>query len=123
MNIDAKCRLGLSYICITGCRYKPMPNLRRDDMAKPLPQDLDGLLFVGKCDCCDLQSMFLRAEPSKVQLSAEVRSNVEQSRQSKLELSAVRFSGVPPSVGKHSIAKRSKHSKAQRTEAKRIRAQ
>jgi hypothetical protein len=54
MKIIAACPFNnTNCICIVGNRYRVMPNLERDAMADPLPQDLDGLLWIGKCDCCE----------------------------------------------------------------------
>lgn len=49
---EPECPFGPGFVCVEGYRYKPTPGLRPREMAKPLLQDLDGLLFVGKCDCC-----------------------------------------------------------------------
>lgn len=51
-SIEARCPFGEGFVCIQGCRYRRLP----DDAAPvrdPLPQDMPGLLFVGRCDCCE----------------------------------------------------------------------
>jgi len=50
MQQTPKCPFGRDFICVEGLRYKQTPT---DAIAKPLPQDLPGLLFVGQCFCCE----------------------------------------------------------------------
>lgn len=52
MKIENKYPYGTNHICIEGYRYKQMPGMLKSCIVHPLPQDMDGLLFVGKCDSC-----------------------------------------------------------------------
>lgn len=49
MNIEPQCPYtGEIYVCILGNRYRRTDNPPK----RKLPQDLDGLVYVGHCVCC-----------------------------------------------------------------------
>ena len=52
MKIENKCPYGTNYICVEGYRYKQMPGMLKSCIVDPLVQDMDDLLFIGKCDSC-----------------------------------------------------------------------